>query len=57
MSGVKGTNALTACKMAKRICDRSDNIYDKRIIENILKMSPQNRQQSRLPGRERNKPR
>ena len=38
MSGVKGTNALTACKMAKRICDRSDNIYDKRIIENILKM-------------------
>lgn len=38
MSGVKGTNALTAGKMAKRICDRNDNIYDKKIIENILKM-------------------
>lgn len=38
MARVKRTNALTACKMAKRICDRSDNIYDKKIIENILKM-------------------
>ena len=38
MAEVKRTNALTACKMAKRICDRSDNIYDKKIIENILKM-------------------
>lgn len=38
MSGVKGTNALTAGKMAKRICVRDDNIYDKRIIENILNM-------------------
>lgn len=38
MARIKGTKALTACKMAKRICDRSDNIYDKKIIENIIKM-------------------
>lgn len=38
MPGVKGTSALTASKIAKRICDRKDNIYDKRIIENILNM-------------------
>lgn len=30
--------ALTACQMAKRICEREDNIYDKRIIENILNL-------------------
>lgn len=30
--------ALSAYKMAKRICDRKDNVYDKRIIENILNM-------------------
>lgn len=38
MAKVKGTTALTASKMAKRISDRKDNIYDKRIIENILNM-------------------
>lgn len=38
MAGVKRMNTLTACKMAKRICYRRDNIYDKKIIENILKM-------------------
>ena len=38
MPRVKGTAALTASKMAKRIINRKDNIYDKRIIENILNM-------------------
>ena len=38
MPRVKGTTALTASKMAKRISTRKDNIYDKRIIENILNM-------------------
>lgn len=38
MPRVKGTTALTASKMAKRISNRKDNIYDKRIIENILNM-------------------
>ena len=38
MSRVKGTTALTASKMAKRISDRKDNLYDRRIIENILNM-------------------
>lgn len=38
MARVKGTKALSAYKMAKRILDRKDNVYDKRIIENILNM-------------------
>ena len=38
MARVKGTKALSAYKMAKRICNRKDNVYDKRIIENILNM-------------------
>lgn len=38
MARVKGTEALSAYKMAKRISDRKDNVYDKRIIENILNM-------------------
>ena len=38
MPRVKGTTALTASKMAKRIINRKDNVYDKRIIENILNM-------------------
>ena len=38
MARVKGTKALSAYKMAKRISDRNDNVYDKRIIENILNM-------------------
>lgn len=29
---------LSASKMTKRICDREDNIYHKRTIEDILKM-------------------
>lgn len=32
MARVKGTKALTALKMAKRICDREDNIYNKKLI-------------------------
>lgn len=38
MARIKGTEALSACRMAKRICDRKDNVYDKKIIENILNM-------------------
>lgn len=38
MARVKGTKALSAYKIAKRISDRKDNVYDKRIIENILNM-------------------
>ena len=38
MARVKGTKALSAYKMAKRISDRKDNVYDKKIIENILNM-------------------
>lgn len=38
MARVKGTKALSAFKMAKRICDRKDNVYDKRVIESILNM-------------------
>lgn len=38
MARVKGTKALSAHKMAKRISDRKDNVYDKKIIENILNM-------------------
>ena len=38
MARVKGTEALSAYIMAKRISDRKDNVYDKRIIENILNM-------------------
>lgn len=38
MARVKGTKALSAYKMAKRISDRKDNVYDKRIIKNILNM-------------------
>lgn len=38
MQEVKRKTALTAHKMSKRISDRKDNIYDKRIIENILNM-------------------
>lgn len=38
MARVKGTKAISAYKMAKRISDRKDNVYDKRIIENILNM-------------------
>lgn len=38
MARVKGTKALSAYKMAKRISDRKDNVYNKRIIENILNM-------------------
>ncbi len=30
--------ALTACQMAKRISNRDDNIFDKRVIANILDM-------------------
>lgn len=32
MARVKGTKTLTAFKMAKRICDREDNIYNKKLI-------------------------
>lgn len=32
MARTKGTKALSACKMAKRIYDREDNVYDKRIV-------------------------
>lgn len=35
MARIRG---LTANQMAKRICDRKDNVYDKKIIENILNM-------------------
>lgn len=38
MARVKGTEALSAYKMAKRISDREDNIYDKKVIGNILNM-------------------
>lgn len=38
MARVKGTKALSSYKMAKRISDRKDNVYDKRIIESILNM-------------------
>ena len=38
MPRVKGTQALSAHQMARRICERDDNVYDKRIIENILNM-------------------
>lgn len=38
MARVKGTKALSAYKMAKRITDRKDNIYDKKVIEDILNM-------------------
>lgn len=38
MPRVKGTQALSAHQMAKRICERNDNVYDRRIIENILNM-------------------
>lgn len=38
MARVKGMKALSDYKMAKRISDRKDNVYDKRIIENILNM-------------------
>lgn len=33
-----GREALTAHQMAKRISDRDDNIFDKRVIANILDM-------------------
>ena len=32
------TESLSVSKMAKRIANREDNVYDKRIIENILNM-------------------
>lgn len=32
MARVKGTKSLSAFKMAKRICDRTDNIYNKKLI-------------------------
>lgn len=38
MPKAKRTRAVTAHQMAKRICDRKDNVYDKRIIENIVDM-------------------
>lgn len=38
MPRVKGTQALSARQMARRICERDDNVYDKRVIENILNM-------------------
>lgn len=38
MASVKGTKVLSAFKMAKRICDRKDNVYDKKVIESILNM-------------------
>lgn len=38
MLKAKGLTALSASKMAKRISDRKDNIYDERIIKNILNM-------------------
>lgn len=39
MERKKGTTeSLSASKMAKRIANREDNVYDKRIIENILNM-------------------
>lgn len=38
MPKAKRTRAVTAHQMVKRICDRKNNVYDKRIIENIVDM-------------------
>ncbi len=39
MAKEKGTTeSLSVSRMAKRIANREDNVYDKRIIENILNM-------------------
>ena len=38
MARKKGIKTLSAFKMAKRIFDRKDNVYDKKVIENILNM-------------------
>lgn len=50
MARIKGTKALTAYKMAKRISDRKDNVYDKKIIENILNMYMDECRQALLQG-------
>ena len=36
MARVKGTKALSSYKMAKRISDRKDNVYDKKVITKQL---------------------
>ena len=38
MERAKRLTSLTVSKMAKRISDRGDNIYDTRVIGNILNM-------------------
>ena len=53
MAREKGTTeALTAYKMAKRISDRKDNVYDKRIIEDILNCTWMNAVKHYCVGRE-----
>ncbi len=42
--------ALTAYQMAKRISDRDDNIFDKRVIANILDMYMDECQKALLSG-------
>lgn len=46
----KGTTALTSNKMAKRICGREDNVYDKRIVKDILDMYMDECQKALLQG-------
>ncbi|MCM1258287.1 MAG: hypothetical protein NC307_10615 [Roseburia sp.] len=48
-------NALTAFKMAKRICDREDNIYNKKVINrqvvtDILLMYMDERRKALIDG-------
>ena len=50
MPKVKRMRAVTAHQMAKRICDRKDNVYDKRIIENIVDMYMEECYKSLLTG-------
>lgn len=50
MAREKGIEALTAYKMAKRISNRKDNVYDKEIIENILNMYMDECRQALLQG-------
>lgn len=50
MTRLKGTTTMTAYKMAKRICDRKDNVYDKRVIENILDMYMEECEKALLSG-------
>ncbi len=50
MPKTKGTRAVTAHQMAKRICDRKDNVYDKRIIESIVDMYMEECRKALLDG-------